>query len=93
MAIDPIFLTCAICETPDAHPFDFLRTAQEEAELQALRQERERQLELGWAGPQFISHPSRALLCDDHHTQADALGLHKVPRSEGLARLRAAARE
>ena len=91
MAINPEFLTCTICDTPNAYPFDFLRTPEQEAEMQAIREDRADKSERGWTCPQFISHDSRVLLCDDHHDQASALRLDRVARAEGLAQLRTTA--
>lgn len=88
MAINPAFLTCVVCDTPHARPFDFHKTPEQQAAMEALREERRQQSARGWTGPQYLSHETRALLCDAHHDEADALGLSAVPIGEGLARLR-----
>lgn len=90
MAINPEFITCVICGESDASPFDFRKTPAELAELEAIHARRMEQSARGWTGPQYISHPTRALLCDDHHAQARALKLSELPISDGLAKLRAA---
>ena len=88
MAIDSDFLRCAVCWAPNAHPFDFHRTPTQDAALKTKQAERQRLVAQGWSGPQFISHETRALLCDAHHTEAKALGLADAPLADGLARLR-----
>ena len=88
MAIHPRYITCTLCGAPNAFPYDFLQTAGDRAEMDAERQRRRDLAQQGWTGPQFISHASRALLCSMHHDRADALGLHRVPIQEALARLR-----
>ena len=87
MAINPDFIICTVCDRSNAYPFDFLQTAAAVAEIEAIRADRREKAARGWCGPQFFSHPTRALLCDAHYGKANELGLSEVPIAEGLARL------
>ena len=88
MAINPDYITCVVCDRAHASPFDFHQAPDDLAAIAAIVAQRREQSERGWTGPQFFSHPTRALLCDAHHDEANQLGLADVPIGEGLARLR-----
>ena len=89
MAINPVFLCCVVCGRSHASPFDFQQSEADLAQLDAIHQERLENAAQGWTGPQYISHYTRALLCDLHHVRARELGLQDVPIGEALERLRA----
>ncbi|MFT5686268.1 MAG: hypothetical protein ACI8RZ_007224 [Myxococcota bacterium] len=88
MAINPDYIRCDVCGASNASPFDFHRTPAEDAEVAAIAKQRHEQSERGWTGPQYFSHPSRALLCEAHQSAAQGLKLSEVAISDGLARLR-----
>ncbi|MDG1482042.1 MAG: hypothetical protein P8R54_20795 [Myxococcota bacterium] len=88
MAINPEYILCDVCEASHAAPFDFLRTPEQDAEVVAIQARRREQSQRGWAGPQYFSHATRALLCAEHRAEARRLGLSAVPIAEGMTRLR-----
>ena len=89
MAINPAFLCCVVCGRSHASPFHFQQSEADLAQIRAIHQERVEKAAQGWTGPQYISHPSLALLCDLHRVRARELGLQDVPIGEALERLRA----
>ena len=93
MAINPAFLTCAVCGESNAYPFSFglsaaARAAQEQ-ERAAQVGRHEAQQARGSGGPQFTwSHSTEALLCTRHRDRVGELDLLEVPMEEALKRLR-----
>ncbi len=88
MAINPEYILCSVCGASNAAPFDFRRTPEQDAEVEAILIEREERSQRGWTGAQYYSHATRALLCAEHRVEARRLGLSAVPIAEGMTRLR-----
>ena len=97
MAINPAFLTCAVCGETNAYPFHFALSALTRAMLEA--HEREQLAKGSWyaeqtargysGGPQFTWNPrTEALLCTHHRDRVGELGLLEVPMEEALRQLR-----
>ena len=88
MAINPECILCDVCEASHATPLDFLRTPEQDAEVEAILIEREDRSQRGWTGLQYYSHATLALLCAEHRAEARRLELSAVPIAEGMTRLR-----